>query len=204
MANKINLSRNTIKHANKPRHEIRRREYAVTDETWIKSLLARSVYGTLATAHESQPFLTPILFHFAEEERAIYFHGARVGRLRANFEVNPDVCFNVTEVGRILPHGKAVNFNIEYNSVTVFGRVEKVDDKKEVERVLQCIMDKYAPHLKPDVDYIPAQPEDIDRTLVAKITIEDWTGKQQKDDGESINPYYYDPMPVIRHPEDER
>jgi len=203
MTNKsAKLSRSAIKHVNKPRHEIRRKEYAVTDEAWFKSLLTRSVYGTLATTHESQPFLTPILFLYVEEEHAIYFHGARVGRLRANFEMNPNVCFNVTEVGRILPYEKAVNFNIEYNSVTVFGRAEAVDDKGEVERVLQRIMDKYAPHLKPDVDYIPAQPEDIDRTLVGKITIEDWTGKRQSDDGESINPYYYDPLPIIRHPEE--
>jgi nitroimidazol reductase NimA-like FMN-containing flavoprotein (pyridoxamine 5'-phosphate oxidase superfamily) len=196
-----NISNIAINHANRPRHEIRRKEYAVTDEAWIKSMLTRSLYGTLATVHDTQPFLTPILFIYVEEERAIYFHGARLGRLRANIEINPNVCFNVTEVGRILPHGKAANFNIEYNSVTVFGRTKPVDDKKEVERVLQQIMDKYAPHLKPGVDYIPAQAEDTSRTLVVKITIEDWTGKRQTDDGESINPYYYEPMPVIRHPE---
>ena len=122
--------------------------------------------------------------------------------MRANVEMNPNVCFNVTEVGRVLPHEKAVNFNIEYNSVTVFGQAELVDDKKEIERIVQRIMDKYAPHLTPDVDYVPARPEDIARTLVGRITIEDWTGKRQSDDGESFDPYYYDPMPVIRHPEE--
>lgn len=165
-------------------------------------MLTRSLYGMLATTHEDQPFLTPILFLYIEEEHAIYFHGAQVGRLRANFEINPNVCFNVTEVGRILPYEKAVNFNIEYNSVTVFGQAQPVDDKKEAERVLQQIMDKYAPHLKPEADYIPAQPEDIARTLVGKITIEEWTGKRQSDDGESVNPYYYETLPVIPHPEE--
>jgi nitroimidazol reductase NimA-like FMN-containing flavoprotein (pyridoxamine 5'-phosphate oxidase superfamily) len=193
-----NLTENTIKHANKLRHEIRKKEYAVVDEAWIKSMLSRSLYGSVATVHEAQPFLTPILFLYIEEEHALYFHGATVGRLRANIEINPNVCFNVTEVGRILPYEQAVEFTIEYHSVTVFGQAELVDGKKEVARILQRIMDKYAPHLKPGEDYIPAQTEDINRTLIGKINIEDWTGKQQVDDGESINPYYYEPMPLIR------
>lgn len=196
------FSKTTQKHANKPRGAVRREEYAITDDSWIKRLLNEGVYGTLATVHESQPFLTPILFIYIEGENAIYFHGAQVGRMRANMEINPNVCFNVTEVGRILPYEKAVNFNIEYNSATVFGTAEIVEDKAEVERLLQLIMDKYAPHLKPYEDYIPSQPEDIQRTMVARINIEEWTGKQQADeDGEAINPYYHDPMPVIQHVE---
>ncbi|MGD8455978.1 MAG: pyridoxamine 5'-phosphate oxidase family protein [Anaerolineales bacterium] len=200
--NDTNRKRNVNKYASKPRHEVRRKEYAVDDDVWIESLLTRSLYGTLGTVYETQPFLTPLLFVYAAEEHAIYFHGAQMGRLRANIEMNPNVCFNVTEVGRVLPREKAVNFNIEYDSVIIFGKAQPIRDKKEVGRLLQRIMNKYTPQLKPNVGYIPAQPEDIDRTLVVKITIEDWTGKQQRDDGEAINPYYYDPMPVIRRTEE--
>jgi nitroimidazol reductase NimA-like FMN-containing flavoprotein (pyridoxamine 5'-phosphate oxidase superfamily) len=196
-----NISKDVMKYAGKPRNDIRRKEYAVVDEAWIKALLTRGAFGTLATVHEQQPFLTPLLFLYIEAEHAIYFHGATVGRMRANISINPNVCFNVTEIGRILPDKKAAEFGLEYNSVTVFGRAEMIHDEKEIERLLQGLMDKYAPHLKPNQDYIPAQPEDIKRTLVCKINIEDWTGKQLTDDEESIDPYYYPHLPVIRHPE---
>ena len=60
--NQTDFSKNVMKHANKPRNEIRQKEYAVVDEAWIKALLTRGAFGTLATVHEKQPFLTPILF----------------------------------------------------------------------------------------------------------------------------------------------
>lgn len=199
--NQTNLSKNLLKHAEKPRDEIRQKEYAVVDEIWIKAMLTRGAFGTLATVYEKQPFLNPILFLFIEADHAIYFHGATVGRMRANISINPNVCFNVTEIGRILPYKEAAEFGLEYNSVTVFGQAEMIDDEKETEGLLQGLMDKYAPHLKPNQDYIPAQPEDIKRTLVIKINIEDWTGKHLTGDEESIAPFYYPHLPVIRHPE---
>ncbi len=198
--NQTNLLKSVRKHAEKPRDEIRKKEYAVVDEAWIKALLTRGAFGTLATVYEKQPFLNPILFLYIEADHAIYFHGATVGRMRANISINPNVCFNVIEMGRILPNKEAAEFGLEYNSVTVFGRAEMINDETETERLLQGLMDKYAPHLKPNQDYIPAQPEDIKRTLVCKINIEDWTGKQITDDKETIAPYYYPHMPVIQHP----
>ena len=65
--------------------------------------------------------------------------------------------------------------------------------------ILQLILDKYAPHLKPNIDYKPIPPDEVKRTAVYKINIEDWTGKQLLDDGDSINPFYYEHMPVIKH-----
>ena len=197
--NHTDYIKNTIKHANKPRNEIRKAKYAVTDEAWIKALLTRGALGTLGTVHEAQPFVTPINYIYIEEDHAIYFHGAYVGRLRANMDINPNVCFNVSEMGRILPYEKAAEFGIEYNSVVVFGQAELVESDEKTGEILQLILDKYAPHLKPNVDYKPIPLEEIKRTAVYKIKIEDWTGKQLVDDGESINPFYYEHMPVIRH-----
>jgi nitroimidazol reductase NimA-like FMN-containing flavoprotein (pyridoxamine 5'-phosphate oxidase superfamily) len=190
---------NVIKYANKPRHEVRQAEYAITDEGWIKALLHRGAFGTLGTSHNNQPFLTPILFIYVEEDHAIYFHGAQVGRTRANIDLHPTVCFNVSEIGRILPADLAVEFNIEYNSASVFGQAEVIEDKEIAARVLQFIMDKYAPHLKPGKDYTPSRPEDLKRTSVYKIKIEDWSAKQQKGDEDQSGAFYYEHMPIIGH-----
>jgi nitroimidazol reductase NimA-like FMN-containing flavoprotein (pyridoxamine 5'-phosphate oxidase superfamily) len=195
--NNLSQSQNTKKYANKPRDEIRRKEYAVTDIAWIRALLTRGAFGSLGTAHNSQPFITPILYLYVEEEHAIYYHGARVGRMRANAELNPNVCFNVCEIGRILPAKNADDFNVEYNSVTVFGKAHLVKDGGEVVRILERLLDKYAPHLKPGEDYEHIKPEEINRTSVHKIDIEDWTGKQQKEDDDNPGAFYYEHLPVI-------
>jgi nitroimidazol reductase NimA-like FMN-containing flavoprotein (pyridoxamine 5'-phosphate oxidase superfamily) len=197
MSDDTDLSKTTRKHLEKPRSEVRRAEYAVTDEAWLKALLQRGAFGTLATSYRDQPFLTPLLYLYQADEHCIYFHGATVGRMRANITANPRVCFNVSEFGQILPAEKAANFNVEYNSVTVFGRAAVVSDPLKEEAVLQSLMDKYAPHLKPDQDYIPARAEDLKRTAVFRIIIEEWSGKRQLKDGYP-NAYDY-PYPPLVH-----
>jgi nitroimidazol reductase NimA-like FMN-containing flavoprotein (pyridoxamine 5'-phosphate oxidase superfamily) len=190
-------SKTTRKHLEKPRNELRRKERAMSDETWLQDLLQRGAFGTLATSYRDQPFLTPLLFVYKEEEKSVFFHGAKVGRIRANIENNPNVCFNVSEFGQILPAEMAVDFSLEYNSVTVFGKAAVVIDPVKAEAVLQLLMDKYAPQLKVGQDYIPARPEDLKRTAVYQIKIEEWSGKRHdKEDYE--NPYDYPSPPIIQ------
>ncbi len=198
MSENRSLPKNTRKHLEKPRSELRRADHGVTDQAWIKALLQRGAYGTLATSHQDQPFITPLSYVYQADERRLFFHGAQVGRLRANIAVNPRVCFNVTEFGQILLAAKAGNFNIEYNSVTVFGRAEPVTNPAKAEAVLQMLMDKYAPLLVAGQDYSPARPEDLQRTAVYQITIEEWSGKRQLND-DNAQPYDYPHPPLIQN-----
>jgi nitroimidazol reductase NimA-like FMN-containing flavoprotein (pyridoxamine 5'-phosphate oxidase superfamily) len=179
------------KYANKPRAELRKKEYQLEDENQIKKLLERGAYGVLATVFGEQPFITPLLYVFIEEKEAIYFHGAKLGRLRANLHYNNRVAFNVTEHGRILAHQQASEFNIEYTSVTVFGKAKLLEGLSNKGWALQCLLDKYAPHLIPGKDYQDIQPDEIEMTAVYEIEIEEWTGKWQRGDQEYSDAYDY-------------
>ena len=66
-----------------PRAEVRRRDRAVADEGWIRDLLRRAPFGTLATARDGQPFLNTNLFVYDEAAHALYLHTARAGRTRS-------------------------------------------------------------------------------------------------------------------------
>ena len=186
---------NTRKYANQPRNQTRRQDYEVADQTWIKDLLNRGEFGTLGTAHKNQPFLTPVVYIYIEADHAIYFHTAQVGRTRANSELAPDAVFNISETGRILPDPLAVDFNIEYSSVTVFGKLHIINDQQQAERYLQALMNKYAPHLAPGSDYTPSRPEDLKRTSLYQLKIEDWSGKQQKGAPDHPGAYPYPDFP---------
>ncbi len=183
------------KHARKARGEMRKKEYQVNGQDWIADLLRRGVHGTLASVHEGQPYITPLLYLYDEEEHALYFHGAKTGRLRANIHYNPQVAFNVCEWGRILPHQQAAEFNIEYNSVTVFGTAALVEDERLAESVLARLLAKYAPHLKAGEDYDPIRPEELKTTAVYRLSIEEWTGKQQKETAEVPGAFRYGEFP---------
>lgn len=163
----------------KPLTQVRRRDRAVTDDDWIRALLRRVPFGTLATVHDGQPFLNTNTFFYDEAADAIYLHTARTGRTRANVEGEARVCFGVSEMGRLLPAPIALEFSVEYAGVVVFGRAAVVTDEAEAHRALQNLLDKYFPHLAPGRDYRPATAEELARTSVYRVSIDDWSGKQK-------------------------
>ena len=162
-----------------PRAQVRRQDRAVTDEGWIRELLKRAPYGTLATVRDGQPFVNMNIFVYDEAANALYLHTARAGRTRSNVEADERVCFSVAEMGRLLPAPTALHFSVEYAGVVVFGRAHIIEDDAEAERALQQLLDKYAPHLRPGRDYRPIQPEELAVTSVYRITIDEWSGKQK-------------------------
>ena len=165
-------------YAAEPRAKVRRHDRAVDDEGWIRAMLHRAPAGALATVHDGQPFINTNLFVYDEAAHRIYFHTARVGRTQANVAAGSPVCFSVFEMGRLLPADTAVAFSVEYAGVTVFGAAEIVQGD-EARQALQLMLDKYAPHLRPDEHYQPTTAADLARTAVFRIDIETWSGKRK-------------------------
>src|SRR5947209_15327156 len=131
------------------RTAVRKRDRAVDDDAWIRDLLRRVPFGTLATVGDGQPFVNMNIFVYDEAAHVLYLHSARAGRLWTNVAGEDRVCFGVAEMGRLLPAPTALHFSVEYAGVVVFGRASVVDDDAEAERALQQLLDKYAPHLRP-------------------------------------------------------
>jgi nitroimidazol reductase NimA-like FMN-containing flavoprotein (pyridoxamine 5'-phosphate oxidase superfamily) len=161
-----------------PLNQIRYTPKIVDDEFWIKSFLHRADFGALATSYDDQPFINTNLFVYDEDRHCLYLHTAQVGRTRTNVERNPRVCFSVSGMGRLLPANEALEFSVEYAGVTVFGTAHIVEDPVEAEHGLQHLLDKYAPHLEPGVDYRPITAEELARTSVYRVDIDAWSGKR--------------------------
>ena len=150
----------------------------MSDPEGLKQLLARGGFGVLSTVHQDQPFATPVNYLYVEADHALYFHGARVGRTRANLALNPRVCFNVSEMGDLFPGERISDFGVEYQSVTVFGTAEPLEDEEKIMSVLLGLMQKYFPEHIPGEDYPFPEPDELKRTAVYRISIEEWSGKQ--------------------------
>lgn len=155
---------------------VRRADRAITDEKWIRSFLKKAPSGVVGTSLGDQPFLTSVLFAYDQARNVIYFHTARVGRLRTNIEVNPRVCLTANSMGRLLPADKALEFSVEYASVVVFGIARIAEDPRHG---LELLMQKYAPHLAPGRDYRPMTNGEILRTSVFELAIDEWSGKKK-------------------------
>lgn len=178
-------------YATTPRAQVRRSDRAVNDEIWMKALLQRAPIGVLATVHDGQPFLNSNIFVYAEAEHAIYMHTARLGRTRANVEIDERVCFTVYEMGRLLPADTALEFSVEYASVVIFGSATLVLDEQQATDALHMLLRKYAPHLQPGQDYRAVVPEELTRTGVYRISIEEWSGKKKEVAADFPGAYIY-------------
>ena len=185
-------------YATQPPHEVRRKDRAVEDEAWIRGMLHRVPFGTLATVHDGQPFINTNLFVFDQAAHAIYMHTARVGRTRANVEAEERVCFSVSEMGRLLPADTALEFSVEYAGVVVFGRAAIVEDQQQARHALQLLLDKYFAHLRPDRDYRPITPEELARTAVYRISIEHWSGKKKEVGADFPGAFFYGDAPALK------
>ena len=163
----------------RPANQVTRKDREVHDDDWLRALLRRAPLGTLATVHDGQPFLHSNLFVYDEAGHAIFLHTARVSRTRANLQRAERVCFTATEMGRLLPASEALEFSVEYASVVAFGHGAIVTECEEARLWLQLLLDKYAPHLRPGVDYRPPVDEEIRRTTVYRMQIDSWSGKRK-------------------------
>ena len=167
---------------NDPRSSLRRRDRG-KDDAWVAAFLKRAAYGFLATVGEGgQPFLNSNLFVFddAGGGRRIYLHTHRTGRTRDNLEAGEKVAFSAVAMGRLLPAPEALEFSVEYAGVVAFGVGRIVEDREEARTALQMLLDKYAPHLRPGVDYRPTTDDELRRTAVYRIDIDAWSGKQKE------------------------
>jgi nitroimidazol reductase NimA-like FMN-containing flavoprotein (pyridoxamine 5'-phosphate oxidase superfamily) len=180
-----------------PIHQPRRRDRAVEEEAWIRAYLQRAAWGVLATVYDGQPFLNSNLFVYDPAQHVIYLHTARLGRTRSNIETSPQVCFTVGEMGRLLPADTALEFSVEYSSVVVFGKARVVEDEAEARRALQLLLDKYFPHLRPERDYRPIQPEEMKRTSVYRIDIERWSAKRKAVEDDFPGAFLYGQNPEV-------
>jgi nitroimidazol reductase NimA-like FMN-containing flavoprotein (pyridoxamine 5'-phosphate oxidase superfamily) len=148
------------------------------DDAWIRGFLREAKVGHIASVQDGQPFLNPTTFWFDEEKHQIVFHSNVAGRIRANIENNPRVCFEVSELGKMLPANVALEFSLQFRSVSVFGKARLVSDAEEARRVMYGLIHKYFPAMTAGKEFREITEKELKRTSIYAIQIEEWSGKE--------------------------
>jgi uncharacterized protein len=148
------------------------------DDEWIRAFLRQAKIGHIASAQGNQPFLNPSMFWFEEAKHQIIFHSNIVGRIRSNIESNSRVCFEASELGKILPSNVALEFSLQFRSVIAFGNVRLISDAEEARRVLYGLIRKYFPAMTPGKEFREITDKELKRTSIYAIQIEEWSGKE--------------------------
>jgi nitroimidazol reductase NimA-like FMN-containing flavoprotein (pyridoxamine 5'-phosphate oxidase superfamily) len=149
------------------------------DDEWIGAFLRTAKVGHIASAlRNGQPFLNPSTFWFDEENHQLIFHSNVTGRIRSNIEGNSRVCFEVSELGKVLPANVALEFSLQFRSVIVFGEARLISDPEEARRVMYGLIHKYFPAMTPGREFREITEKELKRTSVYAIQIEEWSGKE--------------------------
>ncbi len=152
-------------------------EYKREDD-WIREMLHHGQIAHIASRWDLQPFINPTTFFYDETGHRIIFHSNIAGRIRSNIERHPEVCVEVSELGRLLPSNIALEFSLQYRSVIIFGRARIIEDHNEKRDVLHRLIAKYFGEMQIDKDYRSATDKELKRTSVYEIKIENWSGKE--------------------------
>ena len=161
------------------RSAVRRSDRAVDDDAWIAALLERAPMAVMATVRDGEPFVNSNIFVYDADEHAIFMHTARTGRTPANVAACEQVCISISEMGRLLPADRAFNLSVEYAGVVVFGRAMLLSDEIAKRRALELLASKYFPHLAQAADYAAPSEDELSRTAVYRIDIDEWSGKRK-------------------------
>jgi nitroimidazol reductase NimA-like FMN-containing flavoprotein (pyridoxamine 5'-phosphate oxidase superfamily) len=113
-------------------------------ETSAYEFLARQTEGRLATSNRAgEPYITS-LNHLLDGGR-IYFHCNPTGRMLENLAENPRVCFEVSEVEKIVAsEGLPCYCATRYTSVLAFGAARLLNDEGEKAAVLNRMVERFA------------------------------------------------------------
>jgi nitroimidazol reductase NimA-like FMN-containing flavoprotein (pyridoxamine 5'-phosphate oxidase superfamily) len=148
------------------------------DEQWIRTFLREAKVGHVASAQDGQPFLNPTTFWFDEANHQIIFHSNVTGRIRSNVESNPRVCFEASELGKMLPSNVALEFSLQFRSVVVFGAARLINNPEEARKVMYGLINKYFPAMTAGKEFREITDKELKRTSVYAIQIEEWSGKE--------------------------
>jgi uncharacterized protein len=163
-------------------------EFQKTDRTTITRLPKRGVYDkeivynildeallcTLAFVREGEPFQIPT--GFCRIDDYLYIHGS-VGSfyMRELAEKKSSTCISITHIDGLVLARSAFHHSVNYRSVVIFSKPEKVETKSEIYKALEIFTNKMQPGRWDDV----RQPTEGEwkATMVLKFKIEETSAK---------------------------
>jgi nitroimidazol reductase NimA-like FMN-containing flavoprotein (pyridoxamine 5'-phosphate oxidase superfamily) len=154
---------------------MRRAFSQVTDVAILEEWLTAASVGRLATIDEQgYPVIKPVNYVYADGR--VYFHSATEGEKLDDIRRDDRVGFQTERVFAVTPApGRGCQGHCFYQCIIIRGRariLDRPEDAAEKERALRLVIAKYAPGLE-------AGPLDnVDKTAVVAIKIEEMTGKE--------------------------
>lgn len=143
------------------------------DTATINSILDKEFICQIGFVHNGHPVVIPTIY--GRKKNKLYFHGANVSRMLQSLEEGINISLNVTRTNSLVLARSAFHHSLNYESVTLFGRAELVEDESEKIEALHIISDQILKDRWEEVRQ-PNQKE-LNVTKVLKFTISEGSAK---------------------------
>lgn len=149
---------------------MRRSEKEITSQALLDEIIRKAQVCRLAVSYNDMPYIIPMNFGYAD--RVMYFHSAQEGLKLLILRENPQACFEVEIDTQPVPHEKACEWTMRYQSVVGFGEVVFIDDLAGKREAMKRIMEQYSN------DNPPPSDEGLAGITLFRLNINTMTGKQ--------------------------
>jgi uncharacterized protein len=151
---------------------MRKKEKEIAGLSDIEAILQKAEICRLGINDTAAPYIVPL--NFGYKNMALYFHTGREGKKIDLLKKNNLVSFEAEAETEILRSDKACGWNTRYRSVMGTGKAFFINDREEIKKALDIIMDHYS--TQASWEY---RDEVIDKDLtVIKVEIEGMIGKK--------------------------
>lgn len=167
-------------------------ETAPTDRTRVRRLPDRGRYGRaeidaildegfvahVGFAVDGRPWTMPT--SYARVGDVLYLHGAAANHALSALAGGAEACVTVTLVDGLVLARSQFHHSVNYRSVMVFGRAERVDDPDEKARALEAVVEHVIPGRS--ADSRAPTPTELRATLVVRLSLDEASAKVRTGD----------------------
>jgi len=149
---------------------MRRKDKEINDKNLIFEILKKAHICRLGLSSNNIPYVVPLNFVYIEN--TIYIHSAKEGEKIDILKKNKNVCFEIDINTKLILKDPVCASTMQYQSVIGFGEASFVTEKKEKEKALNLIVEKYVKKT------MPLNEKMVESVSIIKIEIKKVTGKQ--------------------------
>ena len=139
----------------------------------IHSILDEGLVCHLGFAVDGRPWVMPTTY--ARVENRLYVHGAAANFALKTLASGVDACVTVTLLDGLVLARSAFHHSMNYRSVMIFGRAERVDDPQEQYDSMIAIVEHLVPGRSADTR-LPS-PEELRKTLIVRLELDECSAK---------------------------
>jgi nitroimidazol reductase NimA-like FMN-containing flavoprotein (pyridoxamine 5'-phosphate oxidase superfamily) len=163
----------------------------------VNSVLDEALVCHVGFVAEHGPVVLPMTYVRIDDD--LYLHGAAGNDMLRHLDDGVDVCVTVTLLDGLVFARSAFHHSMNYRSVVLFGRAERVTDAAEMYRFAAGLLDHFAPGRSCDAR--PPTADEFRSTLILRLAIREGAAKVRTggpiDEGDDLQlPVWAGEIPV--------